>query len=214
MAPHTRLFAIFVGLALAAPGLGAQEDEPVSLTVVPERGAVVLHLGDLLQEGALRNALESGLPLRILVRTQLWKDRFFDSQEGRAEWRASVVFDPLDETYRVQASGSPGLDLTLASLAEARLALQQNFRVPLTPAEPGRYYYLARVEVETLSLSDLEELERWLRGDLAPAVGSDQDVEGAVARGVRRLFVRVLGLPTRRFELRTETFEYPPGRGG
>lgn len=214
MAPFTRLFAILTGLALLAPGLGAQEGEPVSIRVEPDQGVPVLQLGDLLQEGSLREALESGLPLRILVRTQLWKDRFFDSQEGSAEWRASIVFDPLDEHYRVQASGSPSLDVTTESLREARQALQQSFRPPLEPSDPGRYYYLARVEVETLSLSDLEELQRWLRGELAPAVGGDQDVEGAMARGVRRLFVRVLGLPARRFELRTPTFDYQPRGGG
>lgn len=213
MAPLTRLFAILVGLSLLAPNLVAQEGEPASLRVAPGEATVVLRLGDLLEGGALRDALESGLPIRILVRVQLWKDRLFDSQEGQAEWRASVFFDPLDETYRVQASRDPVIDLTLETLDEARRALQRNFRVSLRPRTPGRYYYLARVEVETLALSDLEELQRWLRGDLAPAVEGGREVEGAMAQGVRRLLVRVLGLPTRRFQLRTPTFAYPPGDG-
>lgn len=214
MAHLTRLSAILLGLVFLAPALGAQEGEAVSLRVAPGEGTVVLRFGDFLEEGALRDALESGLPVRILVRTQLWKDRFFDSQVGQAEWRASVIFDPLDGTYQVLAPGDPALDVTLESLDEARLALQRNFQVPLRPTEEGSYYYLARIEVETLSLSDLEELQRWLGGELAPAVEGEGEVEGAMARGVRRLFVRVLGLPTRRFQLRTPTFEFPPGDGG
>ena len=81
----------------------------------------------------------------------------------------------------------------------------------LEPAGPGRYSALVVVEMETLSLSDLEELQRWLRGDLAPAVAGEEDVEGAVARGVRRLFVRALGLPAQRLRLRTPTFEIGGG---
>ena len=49
--------------------------------------------------------------------------------------------------------------------------------MPLKPREQGRYYYLGQVQVETLSLTDLEELQRWLHGDLAPAVKGDQTME-------------------------------------
>ena len=75
------------------------------------------------------------------------------------------------------------------------------------PTRPGRYYYLGKVEVETLSLSDLEELQRWLRGDLAPAVAGDEEIGSAVGRGVGRVFVRILGLHARRFKVRTPKFE-------
>lgn len=217
MAPLSRLIILTLGLltgAGAPASLTGQQEEPVALAVLPEDGSLRLRLGDLLQEGGLREALESGLPIRILVQAQLWKDRFFDSQEGSAEWRASVRHDPLDRTYRVQAGGSPSMDVTLETLEQARLTLQQSFDLPLRPREDGVYYYLVRVELETLSLSDLEELQRWLRGELGPAVRGDSDVEGAVARGFRRLFARVLGLPTRRVDLRSSTFRIPPDEGG
>jgi hypothetical protein len=99
----------------------------------------------------------------------------------------------------------------VSSLAEATAVLQRRFELPIRPQRSGRFYYLAVVEMETLSLSDLEELQHWLKGDLAPAVSGDEDVENAMARGVRRLFVRALGLPTRRIRLRTETFEVGGG---
>lgn len=193
----------------------AEEDQeerppPVQLQVVPETGELLVLLGDLLADGGLARAVHQGLPLRIGIRAELWQDRLFDSQRGQAEWRASVVFDPIGQSYQVEVS--EGSTETAGSLEEAAELLKRLFSLPIRPGRPGRYYYLAIVEMETLSLSDLEELQRWLRGDLAPAVSQGEDVEGALARGVRRLFVRVLGLPTRRLRIRTPTFEI--GREG
>jgi hypothetical protein len=62
------------------------------------------------------------------------------------------------------------------------------------------------MEIETLSLSDLEELERWLQGELQPAVSGKRSVPGAVGQGAKRIMIRMLGLPTRRLEAKTEKF--------
>ena len=68
--------------------------------------------------------------------------------------------------------------------------------------------------METLSLSDLEELQRWLQGELAPVVGGGGDVEGALAKGVRRVLVRMLGLPAKHFQIQSPSFQVEPGKGG
>lgn len=193
----------------AAPG-------PVELRVSPDDGTLVVRLGGLLEGGDLDDALHSGLPLRVHVVAELWRDRFFDSQEGRAEWRATVVYDPLERRYRVGTSGTSADRIgegqrTVASLAAVRDELQRSFTVPLRPRQEGTFYYTATLEVETLSLSDLEELQRWLQGELAPAVGGEGDVEGALGRGMGRLMVRMLGLPARRVRARTEPFPFDPG---
>jgi hypothetical protein len=203
---------VVVLLAALAVGPGperaaAQDTEeaaPVALAVAPGTGDLEVRLGDLLADGSLRRAIHQGLPLRIGLRAELWQDRFFDSQRGEAEWRASIVYDPVGRGYQVGVQGGP--PATLASLDEAARFLQEEFRLPIRPRRSGRFYYVVVVEMETLSLSDLEELQRWLRGELAPAVAGEEDVEGAVGRGMRRLFVRALGLPTRRLRLRTATF--------
>jgi hypothetical protein len=102
------------------------------------------------------------------------------------------------------------VELSVDSIGAVREALERSFSLPLRPREQGRYYYLGEVQVETLSLTDLEELQRWLHGDLAPAVKGDQTMETAMGRGVRRMLVRVLGLPARSFKVRTPTFEVGP----
>lgn len=201
-------------LALTAPRvpqvLSAQAEEPsdgpLELTVDPQTGALTVRLGDLLRDAGLRRALASGLPLRLRLVAELWEDGLFDDQEGSAEWRGTVVYEPLEGRYRIESRGMDTLRTVSPTLQGARRALRRSVRMPLRPPESGRYYYLATLEVETLSLSDLEELQRWLRGDLAPVVSGEREAESAVARGVRRLVVRVLGLPARRARERTPTF--------
>ncbi len=196
-----------LAITLLAPrGILAQEDEPLRLAAPDSVGGIRIELGNILATGGIRQSLESGLPVRIQVLTELWRDRFFDAQEGREEWRATVWYDPLSGTYRVETADTPiGL---AGSPEEATEILRSEVTSGLRPEQPGTFYYLGRLEIETLSLSDLEELRRWLQGELAPAVGGDEAVGGAVGRGIRRLFVRALGLPAVRFQTRTPEFDW------
>jgi hypothetical protein len=184
----------------------------VELSVASATGELSVHLGDILG-GAVADALVSGLPVRIRVLGELWRDRLFDAEEGRAEWRATVIYEPLERTYQVEmtrppsAMGAPDSLRVASTLEDVNVILAKSLTLPLRPMRAGRFYYIGLVEVETLSLSDLEELRRWLRGDLAPAVTGDEDVGGALSKGVGRLLVRVLGVPTRRVRLRTPAFE-------
>ncbi len=191
---------------LAPRGIFAQDAEPLHIELENSGGGIVIELGDILGTGGIRQSLESGLPVRIRVLTELWRDRFFDALEGREEWRATVWYEPLSATYRVETADIP---IGLAqSTEEAAEILGSDVRSSLGPIQPGTYYYLARIEIETLSLSDLEELRRWLGGELAPAVGGDEAVGGALGSGLRRLFVRALGLPAVRYQTRTQEFDW------
>ncbi len=194
--------------ALPAEGWGQAVVPPISLELVPETGAVQIELGEILGSGRIERSLEGGLPVRIGIVTELWRDRLLDSQEGRHEWRATVRYDPLSELYRIEvADGVLGQATALAAVTEL---LRRQLDVPLGPTAPGTYYYLARIEIETLSLSDVDELRRWLRGELGPAVEGEGEVGGAFAEGIRRLLVRALGLPVERHQARSPRFEWDP----
>jgi len=200
-------------LVLLGPGMPMGQlrgqSGPVQLGVDPRTGALELRIGALLEEARFREVLEEGLPLRIRVQAELWRDGFFDSQEGRSEWRATVVHDPLARTYQFRTADA-STNLVLGSLEQLRVAVLQSFTLPLRPGRRARYYYLATLEVETFSLSDLEELQRWLRGDLAPGIaGEGGGVDGALTRGMGRLLQRALGLPTLRIRLQSPYFDFP-----
>jgi hypothetical protein len=172
-----------------------------------------LEIDNLVTDPGLLEAIHSGLPLRIRILVQLWRDGFFDSQEGQYQWRATVIFDPLTRRYRVQPVAPSGEGGEMNTLEEVQAVFRQTLDVPLRPRRSGRYYYLADVEMETLSLSDLEELQRWLQGDLAPAVTGDEGIGSALARGVRRVLVRMLRLPAKRFQIRSPSFVLGSGSG-
>lgn len=202
---RTLIGLLFLGGVGLGPATAFAQVDDLLVLEVEEDGGVRIGLGDVLGSGGVQESLESGLPVRILIVTELWRDRLLDANEGREEWRATVVYDPLSETYRVETA-----ETTVGAAGSPRAAtelLRSTILSALRPSRPGTYYYLSRLEVETFSLTDLEELRRWLQGDLGPAVDADNPVGGAFGRGVRRLFVRALGLPTLRFQARTDEFD-------
>lgn len=180
--------------------------EPLELRLAGPDGGVEAILGPVLSSNGIARSLESGLPVRLRVVVELWRDQLLDAQDGRYEWRATVRQDPLSSRYLVEtAEGELG---DVLSPTAARDFLQGTLDVPLRPAREGSFYYLGRIEIETLSASDLEELRRWLRGDLSAEVAEGGGSSGSLlGRGFRRLLVRALGLPVERHQARTPLFE-------
>ena len=213
VAASRRLGPAFLALVLSGTlAVSAHGQEEPGARVDPATGALSLELTPLLDDGGLRRALHSGLPIRVEVSVELWRDGFFDHQEAGGTWGASIIHDAVTESYEFQVAGEE--PVSLPSMVRVAEALQAGFSSSVRPTREGRYYYLAEVEMQTLSLSDLEELQRWLQGDLGPAVQGERSPESAVGRGLRRIMVRALRLPARRERLRTATFDWPPGSDG
>ncbi|HET7232464.1 MAG TPA: hypothetical protein VFJ16_20820 [Longimicrobium sp.] len=202
-----RAAAALLVAAAALAGPAAAQARPVSLAVAGAAGGwrPVVRMDGVLRDDALLDALKSALPLRFHFRVELWRrgggvDRLVEARENaRALLRA-----PLDEGYSIEDGRT---QRPCATLPECEAALERAFQPPIRPPERGRYYYIAVLNVETLSASDLDELRRWLRGEARPAVTGNRPVERAVESGLRRFFVRLLGIPTRRYDVRTPVFE-------
>jgi hypothetical protein len=200
-------FWLSVALALLCGGGTAAAQSAPDFSVraggAEDGGRPLVEIRGILEDDALRGALESGLPLRFQLRVELWRKGLFDRLVDAQEIYLALLQDPLDRLYRLETGQS---ERRYASLAEAQRAIEGLLTASLSPRGAGRYYYLATLDIETLSLSDLEELRRWLRGDLQPAIEGRSSAGRAVERGLRRVFVRVIGLPTRRYEARSGTF--------
>jgi hypothetical protein len=186
-----------------ANGAAAQSLSIAPDATVGHRG--VLRVRDVLADDELEEAVRSGLPLRVRFRVELWRDAFFDDLTATEQWTAILTYDALSEQYVVRTR-SDARARVFADFEAARAAIETAYVVTLRPPRRGRYYYTGSVDIETLSLSDLEELERWLKGELQPAVSGDRSIPGAIGQGARRLFIRVLSLPERRLETRSERF--------
>jgi hypothetical protein len=191
---------------LVPPTTALGQGTPLGLVVTD--GAPTLVVGPVLDDPALEEALRSGLPLRLRARVELWRDRLFDELVDHVAWTQVLLFEPLDGRFLLGNDGEPE-PRDLPSYAAARAAIETTYALPLRPRAAGRYYYLAYLEIETLSLSDLEELGHWLRGEAGPAVQGRRSVLGAVGTGMRRLVIRVLDLPVSRYQARSERFSTP-----
>jgi len=154
-----------------------------------------LHATDITAGGELVSLLQSGFPLYVTHRVELWRARasWFDQFVTEVRWEVIVTYDPLSERFlTARSDGARGV---YRGPDELERTLGTVYRVPLSVPGPGRFYAIATVEATPLNDSDLEETARWLRGDLPEAAtGEGGTVGDALARGARRLLVRAAGL--------------------
>lgn len=210
--------AIVLALAVGAPMSAALAQRVDVLLPVSTNGTLAMAAeggprittSNVLAGGDLRELIRSGFAAQLHYRLELWREGgWFDDLERATEWDVVVGYDPTTQLYRVRRrSGTQVEDLgAFATLTSAQAVLDRPIRIPLVPSRSGRrYYYNLRLDVEALSVSDLDQLERWLRGELRPAVRGRNNPVGAVSSGVRTLVTRVLGGERRHYERRSGSF--------
>jgi hypothetical protein len=154
--------------------------------------------------------LKGGFPARLHFRCELWRnDRFNNQLDAAGEWDMLVRFDQLNrkfEVYRIVGDRANRLG-RFDTAADAEALVEQPFRIKAPPMRRGTsYYYDSSLDIEVLSLSDLDEVERWLRGEVRPALRGDRNPGTAVTRTVRSFFVKLLGGERRHYQTQTKPF--------
>ncbi|HEY9507958.1 MAG TPA: DUF4390 domain-containing protein [Gemmatimonadales bacterium] len=207
---------LLVLLAAAIPGEArAQAGNSVQLEVrlTPDTApsgarAPVVRSENLLGDGRWLSTLRSGLPVRLHYRIEVWRSRngWMDQLTRQVYWDVVLRHEPLlDEYTMLTIFGSRVQERRYATLDALTAALAFAYQINVSPAQQGSYYYSATLEVSTLSDSDLEELERFMEGDLE-AARSDRGLGDALGRGATRFLLRLAGLPSLRLEARTRRF--------
>jgi hypothetical protein len=214
------LAALALAAALLAPaapwGTSAQAQRDAGIDIrLPARellaveGPLVSLVG-VIGDRQTQDLLRHGFPVRLHYRVELWSvGGWFNDLKATTEWDVVVRYDPLDRRFEVaRLVGDRVTPLgEFAEYADAQQAAERPFRAPIElPRRGRRSYYNVVVDVETLSLSDLDEVERWLRGELRPAVRLQKSPGTALTRGARLLVARMLGAETRHYERRSGTF--------
>ncbi len=193
-------------LVVGAPGaLGAQRRP--ALEIAPPLSATIgatVNASNLFGDAGIRDLVRSGFPASLHYRLELWRTGgLFDDLEGRSEWDMIVQYDPSAQRYRVvRRQGGQHDDLgSFATLATAQTVIERPWRSALVPDRAGvRYYYTLALDIEALSVSDLDQLERWLRGAKSGTAAS------AVGSGLRTLMLRMLGGEKRHYAARSSVF--------
>jgi hypothetical protein len=191
------------GLLLASRAAAAQSP---TLTVTLQSSVPRVRSTGLLSDGKFIGLMRSGFPLRLHYRLELWKVRssWFDQFVREVSWDGVARNDPLADDFVLIRQG--GTVTRYATSEELAAALDIPYVVTLRPTDGGRYYFIARLEVTTLNDTDLQELSRWLSGDVGPAVSGGENFGEALARGAQRVLVRLAGLPRQQLEARSTTF--------
>lgn len=202
--------------AVVFSGSAARAQKPEISVVLPEQSlqsveSPRVRSRDLITDGATLDLLRNGFPARLHYRAERWSTSgWFDDVTGESEWDVVVRYDPLSknfQVYRVVGNHTKLLG-SFATIQEAEAEIDAEFPMPISPPKKGKSsYYTLTLDVESLSLTELDELERWLRGELKPAVRGKKNPGTAVGRGVRTVIVRMLGGEKRRYTARSKTFK-------
>ncbi len=211
--------ALLVADPLLAPALSAQAEDGsrIEIQLPTSSSPATVRLRNAINGGRFEELLRNGFDVRVHLRAELWKTgRIFNDVVAGTEWDLIVHFDQFDQTFdvaRVEPDGDIAPLGTYRRLEDAKAALSLSYAPPLRRPELGqRYYYNVQADIETLDLRDLDEVSRWLRGELAPAVQGRKNPGTALSRGLRTLVSRVMGGEVRRLEARSPRFELPGGR--
>lgn len=202
-------FAVF---PLARGGAQAPAHVEVSLatTVSGLRGAPLVRSVSILGDRNVREMMHSGFPARLHYRLELWGAAgFFDDLKRQVDWDVIVRYNPLKRRYtatriegdRITALGSfDGLDPIEALLSQATRPLF------IAPDGHDKYYYNLVLDVQMLSVSDLDEVARWLKGDLGAAVHGEKSPGTAIGQGAKTLITKLLGGQEKHYEARSKMF--------
>jgi hypothetical protein len=201
-----RARALLFGFAVLAAAPAAAQRSPV-LEVTPPGaagGGAIVSATNLFAESDMRELVRSGFPASLHYRLELWRTGgFFDDIEGHIEWEMIVQYDPSAQRYRVvRRQGGKLEDIgTFATLSTAQATIERPTRTTLAPErERTRYYYSITLDIEALSVSDMDQLERWLRG------ARSGTAVAAVGTGLRTLMLRMLGGEKKHFTNRSPVF--------
>ena len=169
----------------------------------------------VLSDARLRDLLRNGFPARLHWRVEAWSTRgWFDDRKGAVEWDVIVRYEPLERRYeivRIDAEGNPTPLGRTETFANVEAIIERPQQAPiLPPRRRDRVYYTVSLDVEMLSVSDLDEVEQWLRGELRPAVRGQRNPGTAVTRGVRTVVAKLLGAEKRHYEERSVRFDVSP----
>lgn len=205
------LLTVLLGMVLPTT-LRAQLRPEIDIRVAATAYPPLIAVRGVLSEKPFDELLRSGFPARLHVRAETWTiGRYFDDVKGRAEWDVVVRYDVVDKAYAVaRIVNDRVMPLgTYTRFADARAVMELPYLPELpSPRRGQKAYVLVQAELQTLEVSDLDELERWLAGEAGPAVRGKRSPASALTRGLRTLATRVLGGEVRKLEARSATITF------
>jgi hypothetical protein len=157
--------------------------------------------------------IRNGFPARLHFKIERWTGgTLVNEVKATTDWEVIVEYDALNKVYRVVRATADRATVLgeYKELRDAETKVAEPFQPPIVPPRPGqKSYYTVTLDVEAMSLSDLDEVRRWVKGELRPAMGGKRNPGTAVTSGIRRFFVKLLGGERVRYQANTGVFTPP-----
>lgn len=162
---------ILVFVVVGPRSLAADEKPAIHLKdpyILYGQVAVDFELAGFLDESAFE-LLESGLPSTLTISVDLWRDRsnWWDSHVQTVSFSFKIFYNVLDEKYEVfdedegyVSAHRSREDLFDLVARETGLEIYSVRRMN----EKHRYFVEVGVRLEPLSVEELREFEKWVRG--------------------------------------------------
>lgn len=204
-------------ITAGATPLAAQARPKLSLelpsdSLLTRRGPLVRATGMLAGE-RIKELLNAGFPARFHFRVELWSEqRFVDSFEGAGEFDIVARYLAAEKMYEViQVQNDQPFSLgRFAAIGDAERAISRPYAARvLARRSREAQYYQATLTVEALSDKDIDEVSRWLQGDVAPGMTGKANPASILSRGVRTLAARLLGGEKTQYEATSLRFKTP-----
>ena len=177
------------------------------------RNGPVVRATNMLAGDRIQKLLLAGFPARFHFRVELWSEgRFFDRLQSAGEFDVLARYLPAQRMYEVthvQDERAVPLGRYLA-VSDAERAIGRAYAAPISARPSARaQYYQATLLVEVLSEKDLDEVARWLQGDVGPGVTGRANPASIISRGIRTLATRLLGGEKLEYEATSQPFRTP-----
>jgi len=154
--------------------------------------------------------LERGFTVRIDYTIELWKSRtlWFDKLETQEQVQCELNYDILNRIYKCTIGRTdkiePRKESELSKVIE--WATKIDSLEILTRQEldlRGHYYYTIKTDIATLTMQDIQDLQRWLEDDS----DSDQNGELSISRATFSLVTAFLSAKNhRKFSMESRKF--------
>ena len=195
------LVACFATGAVSVRTLGAQDRPALTLELPADsllgRRGPLIRATNMLAGERIRQLLLAGFPARFHFRIELWTEgRLVDRLVTAGEYDILAQYLPAEKLYQVtQVQNDHALPLgKFAAVQDAERAIGRAHTAPVVARPSDRtQYYQATLLVEVLSEKDLDEVARWLQGDVAPGLTGRANPASIVSRGLRTVASRLLG---------------------
>lgn len=166
---------------------------------------------DMLNGPRIREPLAAGFPARFHFRVDLYTEGLLNQLERTVEYDMIVRRIALENAYEVVLLIDRPFSLgKFSRIEDAERAVGRRTRVPITALRTTRkMYYKVALEVQVIESSDLDEVDRWLRGNIEPALKGRTNPGTALTRGLRSIAARLLGGESRQYDVTSPSFRLP-----